>query len=75
MKKELKSRLAKISATLEVLARPFERDPQQERLEAVEEAALEGAIVVIDKLHELTGLAPTPEAKEQLAAEIKKLLL
>lgn len=75
MRQEIATRIAAVSAELEKLSRPLERDPQKEKIEAIEEASLEGAIACIDKLHKLTGLAPTPEAKQELALEIKKLLL
>jgi hypothetical protein len=76
MKQNLKQRLLLVAKKLETItARPLERDPNREKIEAIEEAALEGAILIVDKLHELTGVPATPEAKDSLASKITQLLL
>lgn len=77
MRKELQIRIAKVAAALEKLAGPRRvmRDPVQERELALEEAALEGAITVMEKLEELLGVPANTNAKEELAEKIKAILL
>jgi len=76
MRKELEIRIASVVESLRKIAGPrVERNLKQEQDLALEEAALEGAITVMDKLEELLGVPANTNAKKELAEKIKLFLL
>jgi hypothetical protein len=85
MRKELQDRIIAVSAALEKLAllrlagpRRVVRDMQQEKEHekefAIERAALEGAITVMEHLEELLGVPANTNSTEELAQKIKSIL-
>lgn len=76
MREDLQKRLLSVSASLAKLGGPkVERNPRDERKHAIEEAALEGAVTVMEKLEELLGVPANTNAKHELAEKITAILM